>query len=326
MDETEWPSSTDPQAMLAWMTTHTHEAGRAPRYSDRKLRLFACACVRQVWHLLTDGRSRTAVEVAERWADGQAVGEERYRAERAAWITPHQVPPESEAHAPWLAACYTCWPETHYLAERVLEVLDRGRERQAALLREVTGSPFRPVEFPCCHCTGGGCDCCEGRGYALEFPSRWLTPTVLSLAHAAYLERPGRACERCCGIGFIDRNPMGGPDPNPNIRYVMAPPRHWECPACHGAGRTENGAIDPLCLAELSDALEEAGCQEEALLRHLRGYERCRYCLMSPDVAAGLYAYCEPCRVIRAADPGWLPLRGPHVRGCWVLDLVVGKE
>ena len=39
----------------------------------------------------------------------------------------------------------------------------------------------------------------------------------------------------------------------------------------------------------LADALEEAGCTDEAILNHLR----------SP---------------------------GPHVRGCWALDLVLGKE
>jgi hypothetical protein len=46
--------------------------------------------------------------------------------------------------------------------------------------------------------------------------------------------------------------------------------------------------LDPVRLAILADALEEAGCAEEAILSHLRS-------------------------------------AGPHVRGCWVLDLILGK-
>src|SRR5262249_1193073 len=71
MTESEWLTATDPTPMLAFL------AGNA---SDRKLRLFAAACCRQVWHLLTDERSRKAVKVAERYADGLADEDELFTA------------------------------------------------------------------------------------------------------------------------------------------------------------------------------------------------------------------------------------------------------
>jgi hypothetical protein len=43
---------------------------------DNLLRKFACRCVREVWHLLADERSRNAVEMAERHADGLATDDE----------------------------------------------------------------------------------------------------------------------------------------------------------------------------------------------------------------------------------------------------------
>jgi hypothetical protein len=49
------------------------------------------------------------------------------------------------------------------------------------------------------------------------------------------------------------------------------------------------GTIDNARLAVLADALEEAGCNQADLLAHLRG-------------------------------------PGPHVRGCWAVDLLLGKE
>lgn len=50
--------------------------------SDRELRLFNCACLRRVWHLLGNDAFRHAVEVAERHADGLAGNDELGRAVR----------------------------------------------------------------------------------------------------------------------------------------------------------------------------------------------------------------------------------------------------
>ena len=54
-----------------------------PEY-DREWRLFAVWCARQVQHLMTDPRSRAALDVAERYAKGKASEEEMDAARAAA--------------------------------------------------------------------------------------------------------------------------------------------------------------------------------------------------------------------------------------------------
>jgi hypothetical protein len=69
MTEAEWLACTTPHLMLR------HLKGRATD-RKRKLRLFAVACCRRIWQLLADEASRLAVEVSERYADGEANLEE----------------------------------------------------------------------------------------------------------------------------------------------------------------------------------------------------------------------------------------------------------
>src|ERR1700722_3937566 len=80
--EQEWLSCTIPQAMLEFLR------GNA---SDRKLRLFACACCRRILHLFTDKNiSQKTIEFAERFADGHATKNELHG---NAWGKPGQAHP-----------------------------------------------------------------------------------------------------------------------------------------------------------------------------------------------------------------------------------------
>src|SRR4051812_17546871 len=76
MTEHEWLTAIDPRPLLEYLRY---------RASNRKLRLFACACCRRIWHLLTDARSRRAVEVTERWADGAPGPNERRSVAGVEW-------------------------------------------------------------------------------------------------------------------------------------------------------------------------------------------------------------------------------------------------
>ena len=172
MTEQEWLACTDPQKML--------EALRG-KASDRKLRLFACGCCRQVWHFLTDRRCRAAVEQAERYADGQASkrGLTPIRVEARKAVRRQGIPywrrravhaclkVVEDRPAPAVAAgaainasgAVVCKPSNRGGYKTALAA-------QAALLRDLF-SPFRPV-------TPG---------------PDWRTPQAGALAQVAYDER-----------------------------------------------------------------------------------------------------------------------------------------
>jgi hypothetical protein len=148
--ECEWERCDDPDAMLRLLR------GKA---SDRKLRLFACACCRAIWHLLTAECNRCGVDVAERYADGRATVRDLV----AAWDA-DEVDGPAAWDAGWeatsavmAAACPEPWPPWDAARDAARAGADAVRDaegeaaaraalvRQADLLRDLFGSPFRPV-------------------------------------------------------------------------------------------------------------------------------------------------------------------------------------
>ncbi len=234
MTEVDWLAGADPAAMLAYLDG---------KVSLRKVRLFACACVRRYWGSMPYPTQRNAVETAERFADELAsdfdLQQARERGEQEQ--AQYGGGPMFEAFA-YEAATACCGEEAMEAARNTCELLRRQAVREAAsgllpteneahvnaeasagecraqaeLLRELFGNPLRP---------------CPLRPEWLA----WGNGAAVAIARAVYEEG-----------------------------------RHTDLPY-------------------LADALLDAGCTHEAILRHCH-------------VPSG------------------------HVRGCWVVDAVLGRE
>jgi hypothetical protein len=93
--EREWDGCDDPAKML--------EALRG-KASERKLRLFAVACCRRIWHLLPNARVRNGIEVAERFADGLATRRDLRRAALHCRLVAHDDADEAAGGAAHFAS------------------------------------------------------------------------------------------------------------------------------------------------------------------------------------------------------------------------------
>lgn len=257
MKEHDWLSSVDPQAMLLWLTEVSHLHGKA---SDRKLRLFACACCRHDWEYMTDPRSRRAVKTAERWADGRADDKEVKSARETAWLAycSEESPCRSCSAVeclrlytrPWETAVHESW---FALSDKPVV--------QADLLRCIVGNPFRSWQCQCDPEVGlTDCEWCRGRRKWLM----WNDGTVVKIARMIYDEH------------------------------------RWDD------------------MPILADALEDAGCGNEDMLQHCRGWQRYPVCLSSEHFRVDEHGHCHECG-------RWVRAEAGHARGCWVVDLILGK-
>ena len=156
--EEEWATSTEPEEMLLALEGTLF---------DRKRRLFASACCRRVWPLLTEEASSKAVETDERFADGLTTADELDASAEAAWQVQLQLlvvsdGRESAAFASFNAsdteetggfqASGAVWYAVGqraglpYQPERAKAHREE-KSAQLLLLRDIFGNPFRPTIF-----------------------------------------------------------------------------------------------------------------------------------------------------------------------------------
>ena len=134
MTEAEWLAATDALAMLEFMRG---------KVSERKLRLFAVGCCRRVWPSLGK-HGRRAVDVAERYTDGQADERELKDAEYASRFRPYAG--DAAAHAACMSrqdlstsqVALDAYLVLSSQAARAVESITR-----VSILRCIFGNPFR---------------------------------------------------------------------------------------------------------------------------------------------------------------------------------------
>jgi hypothetical protein len=174
MTEAEWQVCSNSYPML-------RPCRKIIRYHPRKGRLFAVACCYRIWHLLTDPRSRTAVKIAEQYAEGMVSQDQLRLAEegaQAAHAEAFRRKGKVGASGEWaaeFAAASDAWFAAQHASNFAYvaagdPVSEPGPEKaaQADLARCIFGPlPFRSV--------------------AAE--TSWLTVTVVSLAQVVYQEQ-----------------------------------------------------------------------------------------------------------------------------------------
>ncbi len=191
MTEQEWLTSANPWNMIAFVTDGA---------SKRKLRLFACACCRQVLNPFVPALVSRAIAAAEAFADGEISADTLARVREivgeAARPTGHEDATNNTGYfSDLFGGCLSACCQTEDVAElaqdashvtacaagdgplrdglRIIRAEDRPPEyaaelaTQADLFRDIFGNPFQ----------------------SLEIQFEWLTSDVLALARGIYDQR-----------------------------------------------------------------------------------------------------------------------------------------
>ena len=136
-----------PDEWLIWVATRDGVLSVPDRVK------FTCWCARQVWDLLTDERSRKAVEIAEQYACGVVTIEDVHAATAAAYAAYADVAASADVAAAAAAyaaayadvaasaAAYAAASAAAYAAADVAAARTAAQKAQAAYLRS-QGNPF----------------------------------------------------------------------------------------------------------------------------------------------------------------------------------------
>jgi hypothetical protein len=259
MTYAEWLACDDPLPMLRYVQT---------KGSPRKLRLFACAACRRIWHLLTDARSRFGVETAERFADGLA--------------TP------GELSAAWGAAdeaAHDCYVAVWSAAEAEAIATDLGEDSVHGAWECAMDASAAARAVPAT---------ADSRGDFVEAARCARRGLEYAASPLLFTEE--------CNPSFEERNAVSRAEQVIQCQLLQDIFGHlfssrtvksawlaWESATVRKIAQVVYDERDFDRLPILADALEDAGCANTAILDHCRG-------------------------------------PGPHVRGCWVIDLLLGKS
>jgi hypothetical protein len=269
------------------MLAFLRDSGRA---SDRKLRLFRVACCRRIWHILPEPACREAVEVAERFAEGTAPHAELAGLrDRVAAVYQELARARYEAE-------FSVYPyadrtsSTASLLDVACAVLYAASSEADAfdipLLQRLPWTYSRGIDDGC------GLKAAHAAARTAEVETysvsrQWNIRDLCAVHNGA--ERSERAEQAILLrdlFGPLPFRPVAVEDGR--LAWNGGTVRRLAEAAYQERSRP-GGTLDNARLGVLADALEEAGCRDGQLLDHLRG-------------------------------------PGPHARGCWVVDAVLGKS